>query len=182
VPRFLFDFFGLLWFYSALVLLPTPWLVARETKALVASGVVTAKERRWFVAGLAIVLYILVGIQVWFALVTGNRNPLCEGPDSAGTVVNVVLTVLFVIGLVWLWLGHGAAFLARFAPVFLSRRKTYTARQVWWVVGAIVLFLAIPIPSQWQRFIQTTLCAEQRRTPDPAKQLQWWLWQNRREA
>ena len=40
MSRVLFDFVGLMWFYSALVLLPTPWLVARESRTLVASGAV----------------------------------------------------------------------------------------------------------------------------------------------
>jgi energy-converting hydrogenase Eha subunit B len=165
-------------------MVPFPWLIAHEAKALVASGAVTARERRRFVAGFAFVVYTLTGVQVWFALTTHNRNPLCEGPGAAGTVVNVVVTVLLVVGLGWLWLSDGAAFLARFAPVFLNRRKTYTARQVWWVVGAIALFLVVPVPMgrKGHRSVQTTLCTEQRRMPDPVEQLRWWLWQNRREG
>ena len=182
MSRALFDFVGMLWFYSVLAMLPLPWLIARATTALVASGSVTTPERRRFVVGVAVVVCILIGVQIGFAATTHNRNPLCEGANSANTVVNVVMTVLFVVGIAWLWFGDGAAFLARFLPLFFSSRKTYTARQVWWVVGAIVLFLVIPVPSEWQRSVQATLCTEQRRPPDPIEQLQWWLWQNRREA
>jgi hypothetical protein len=136
----------------AFIALTNGWNSWARSRPLVAAGTVTKAEARRFAVGAAAIAALVV-CPVLLALPWAVRSPAsnCAVNDAMGRVMTgwVLWTECWLLVLlVWVRLGRGADYLARFSPTFgrgwgWGLRKPSTPQQIRFWVSLLAAFWTI---------------------------------------
>ena len=172
-------FAEMLWLLLLLEIGFLTWTLNACTKSVVEKGIISESEWRRFVRGIGLIGTAFALTLASLQYGSGAMNIVCLhvetslGVQLSGNVLGLGIPAV-ILG--WIWLGGGAAYLARIAHVFSAKGRQYTARQVRLRVTSVlvVMLLAAALLQGKEPAGLTEACRAIRNAPSEWEQWERW--------